>query len=100
MKLKVLGAAVLILTLGINTSEAQQRTRVQKQRVKQGVRSGELIRAETRSVASMHRDTRRDVRRAKSDGVITRRERKEIHRDKRHTSRAIYRKKHNGRQRH
>lgn len=100
MKLKLLAATVLILTLGINTTEAQQRTRVQKQRVKQGVRSGELTRAETRSIARMHRDTRRDVRQAKSDGVITHKERKEISRDKRHTNRAIYRKKHNRRHRH
>ncbi len=97
MKLKLLAVTVIMLALGINTAEAQNRSRIQRHRVKQGVRSGELTRAETRSLALQQRSTRRNIRRAHADGVITRRERKEIRRDKRHNSRVIYRKKHNRR---
>lgn len=92
MKLKLVAASALILVLGINTATAQT---TERQRVKQGVKSGELTKAETRRIAKMKREDRRNVRDAKSDGVVTRRERKEIRRDKRKTSRAIYRKKHN-----
>lgn len=91
--------AVLILILGLNTAEAQVRQGVQRHHIREGVRSGELTRAETRELALRKRYTRRDIRRAGADGVITRRERKEIRRDHRRTSRAIYRKKHNRRHR-
>ncbi len=102
MKLKLLAATVLILALGINTTEAQTRqtTRIQKHRVKLGIRRGELTRVETRRIAQLNRNTRHDIRRAKSDGFITRRERREIRGDKRHTSRVIYRKRHNLRNRY
>ena len=99
MKLKLLAATVIMLALGLNTAEAQARQRVQRHRIRQGVRSGELTRAETRNLAIHERGTRRDIRRANADGVITRRERKEIRRDRRHNSRVIYRKKHNRRNR-
>lgn len=95
MKLKLLATMVIMLALGLNTAEAQ--SRIQRHRIRQGVRSGELTRAETRNLAMQHRGTRRDIRRANADGVVTRRERKEIRRDRKHNSRAIYRKKHNRR---
>lgn len=97
MKLKLLAVAVIMLALGFNTAEAQNRSRIQRHRIQQGVRSGELTRGETRSLALQQRNTHRKMRRAYADGVITRRERKEIRRDKRHNSRAIYRKRHNRR---
>lgn len=99
MKLKLLAAAIIMSALVVNTAEAQTRQRVQRHRIKQGVRSGELTRAETRTLAVRKMHNRRNIRRAASDGVITRRERKEIRRDQRRTSRVIYRKKHNRRDR-
>lgn len=99
MTLKLLSISALIFAFGLNTADAQTTEKTQRQRVKQGVKSGELTRAETRSIAKMKRETRSDVRAAKADGKVTRAERKEIRRDKRKTSRAIYRKKHNIRQR-
>lgn len=99
MKLKLLAVTIIMLALGLNTAEAQTRSRIQRHRIKQGVRSSELTRAETRNLAMQQRMTRQNTRRAYADGVITRRERKEIRRDKRHNSRAIYRKKHNLRNR-
>ena len=97
MKLRLLVTSVLVLVLGINIAEAQPGRRMHRHRIGEGIRSGELTRAETRSLALQQRSTRRNIRRAHADGVITRRERKEIRRDKRHNSRAIYRKKHNRR---
>lgn len=88
-----------MLALGLNTAKAQNRSRIQRHRIMQGVRSGELTRAETRSLVMQQRMTRRNMRRAYADGVITRRERKEIRRAKRHNSRVIYHKKHNLRDR-
>jgi hypothetical protein len=99
MKLKLLAATVIVMALSLHTTEAQIREGVQRHRMREGVRSGELTRSETRNLALRERNTRRDVRMAKRDGVITRRERREIRRDKRMTSRAIYRKKHNRRHR-
>lgn len=97
MKLKLLAVTVIMLALGLNTAEAQNRSRIQRHRIHQGIRSGELTRGETRGLALQQRRTHRNMRRAYADGVVTRRERKEIRRDKRHNSRAIYRKKHNRR---
>lgn len=97
MKLKLLAVTVIMLALGLNAAEAQNRSRIQRHRIHQGVRSGELTRVEARGLALQQRNTHRKMRRAYADGTITRRERKEIRRDKRHNSRAIYRKKHNRR---
>ncbi|HNU88826.1 MAG TPA: hypothetical protein PKJ94_11065 [Ferruginibacter sp.] len=99
MKLKVLVTTALVLVLGTSIAEAQQTQRMQRHRIREGVRSGELTRSETRGLALQQRRIHRDIRMAKRDGVITRRERKEIRRDKRMANRSIYRKKHNRRHR-
>lgn len=99
MKLKLLVTTILALVIGLHSAEAQVGQRVQKYRIRQGVRSGELTRAETRNLTFQQRNMRRDIRRVKADGVITRRERREIRMERRHNSRAIYRKRHNRRNR-
>ena len=70
-----------------------------RRRIRQGVRSGELTRAETRRVVHQQREIRRDVRQAKADGVVTPAEKREIRQDKRKADRTIYRTKHNRRDR-
>lgn len=99
MKLKLLVTTVLVFALGITIAEAQPGRRMQRHRIAGGVRSGELTRAETRSLVLQQRNTRRDIRMARRDGVVTPGERREIRRDKRMNSRSIYRKKHNRRHR-
>jgi hypothetical protein len=99
MKLKLLLTTMVALVFGLHSAGAQVGERVQRHRIRQGVRSGELTRAETRNLASRERNMHRDIRRAKADGVITRRERREIRRERRHNSRTIYRKRHNRRNR-
>jgi len=97
MKLKLFVTAFILLVLGSGIAEAQPGQRLQRHRIRQGVRSGELTRTETRNLALQQRHIRRDMRRAYADGVITPRERREIRMEKRFNSRAIYRKKHNRR---
>ncbi len=99
MKLKLLSLTVFILVLGLNTAEAQNRQRIQRHRVIQGVRSGEITRPETRRIVRMQCNTRRDIQDARADGFISRREKNEIRADRNKTSRVIYRSKHNNRER-
>lgn len=70
-----------IALLGITHANAQTTPRVderqqnQQQRINQGVRSGELTRVETKEARQNQRNIKRSERRAKSDGVVTQRER-------------------------
>ena len=97
-------AAAMVSGAFISTAHAQEtigeKSRNERQRIEQGVKSGELTRNETRNLISGERDIHRDIRAAKADGVVTRRERKHIRRDERKESRRICRSRHNHRQRH
>ena len=95
MRPKKILAAISFMVLAA-TAHAQT---PQKARIRQGIRSGELTRHETRKVVKQEREIKQDVREAKADGVVTASERKEIRKDKRKASRSIYRKKHNLRDR-
>jgi hypothetical protein len=66
----------------------------QHQRIKEGRQSGELTKKEARRLRAREAKIQRNKRIAKSDGVVTKQERKKIHREQRRTSRAIYRQKH------
>ncbi|CAN5818833.1 hypothetical protein BH11BAC3_BH11BAC3_15230 [soil metagenome] len=96
MNLKFIIATAIIFAVGISNTEAQT---TRHARIRQGVRSGELTRAETANLAHGQREIRKDVRAAKADGVVTRKERKHIRKEKRQESRKIFRKKHNKRDR-
>ena len=99
MKTKFLVATALIMAIGINSASAQVRKRERNQdaRIAQGVKSGELTKAETKNLVNKEKDVRQDVKEAKADGVVTPTEKKEIRKDQNQASRAIYRKKHNNR---
>lgn len=101
MKRKILVAAAILFTLSISNVDAQTRKHAKHQhtRIKQGVKSGELTKAETRNLAHDQREIRRDVKEARADGNLTKKERNEIRREQRQASREIYRKKHNKRDR-
>ena len=101
MKATVLTAAIVLGAI-FNSADAQaikQHGKNQHHRIKQGVKSGELTRRETRNLAKDQREIRGEVKDAKSDGNVTRHERKEIRKDQKQESRKIYRKKHNRRDR-
>ena len=78
---------------------ARKRQHEQQQRIGQGVRSGELTARETIKLEKDQREINHDIREAKSDGVVTGAERKDIHQDQNQASRHIYRAKHNRRDR-
>jgi len=94
-----------IVLLGVITAQAQSTPRVderqqnQRQRVHEGVKSGELTRAESREAKGNQRHIRRAERRAKSDGVVTRRERAKLHHKQRKASRELHRDKHDAQDR-
>lgn len=101
MNSKFLFATAIICALGITTANAQvkQTAKHQHARIRQGVKSGELTKAETRNLVKDQREIHQDVKEAKADGVITHDERKDIKQDQRQASREIHRKKHNKRDR-
>jgi hypothetical protein len=80
---------------GIRARQHNEQTRI-----RQGVRSGELTRAEAARMKGREAEIRQEKRAAKADGVVTRDERQDIRQDERQTSRAIYRQKHDGQVRH
>jgi uncharacterized protein HemX len=102
MKTKFLIIAAFALALGVSSAGAQIRHRAQNQhqRIRQGVKSGELTKQEAKNLREDHRDLHQDVKLAKSDGKITPGERNIIRKEENKDSREIYRKKHNRRERH
>jgi uncharacterized membrane protein YebE (DUF533 family) len=100
MKTTFLAAAIVFGAI-FNHADAQvkQHAKNEHHRIKQGVKSGELTKKETRNLAHGQKEIHQDVKAAKADGVVTRDERKDIKQDQRQQSRKIYRKKHNNRDR-
>lgn len=87
--LTALTAPAFAATPAVDAREANQR-----QRIAQGVRTGELTRPETRRLAAGEVRLRRAERRAKCDGVVTRAERIRLHRRADRMSARIWRQKH------
>jgi len=56
-----------------------QKQHNQRQRIAQGVATGELTKKETKRLVNGQRELNRMQRRAKSDGVVTRKERVRLH---------------------
>jgi hypothetical protein len=79
---------------GVNARQHQQRDRVQ-----QGVRSGELTRRETRGLAREQQDIRQLERAYKSDGTLSGAERRDLHQEQNQASRDIYQQKHDAQDR-
>lgn len=69
----------------------------QHQRIGNGVRSGALTPGEARRLGREQRHIRMEERRYKSDGVLTRAERADLHRDQNRASRHIWQEKHDAR---
>lgn len=99
MKTKLFLSA-FILAFAINSADAQTGKQVrQHKRIKQGVKSGELTKAEAINLRKGQQEIRQEKREAKADGVVTPAEKKEIRQEQRQESRKIYRKKNNRRTR-
>lgn len=75
---------------GINDKQQDQRHRIQ-----QGAHSGALTKDEAKTLAQQQKALRQQERTYKSDGVMTKEERKDMHQDMHTSSKAIYDAKHN-----
>jgi hypothetical protein len=66
----------------------------QQQRIGEGVENGSLTPKEAKHLENREADIQKDKKEAKSDGTISKSERKEIKKDQKHASKAIYHQKH------
>ena len=80
---------------GTKTPLAKKRLKWQKGRIKQGVKSGELTKDETKELKQDHKNLRQEIKDAKSDGKVTAAERTQIQKDENAESKKIYDLKHN-----
>ncbi len=100
---QILMAAALVTTLAgvasadVRTPRIDHRRAVQHERIREGVKSGQLTPREARHLRAGQRHIARMERRMKRDGVVTARERMRIRRAQTRQSRHIYRLKHTGR---
>ncbi|BAN35645.1 hypothetical protein SCD_n01834 [Sulfuricella denitrificans skB26] len=88
------GTAGAVRDPGVNARQVNQRERIQ-----QGVRSGELTRGEARQLGTEQRSVRQEERQYKSDGVLTKTERKDLQQDLNVVSKDIYNEKHDAERR-
>lgn len=98
----IAAAAAFSLSLAAETASAQQsvpgvdwRQQNQAKRIYHGVANGSLTYRETGQLVRGHARIKVQERRYKRDGVVTRRERRNLHRAQNRQSRRIYRRKHN-----
>ncbi|MEN3330936.1 MAG: hypothetical protein V7641_301 [Blastocatellia bacterium] len=96
-------SAVFILGLGVaafaNTPYIDRREHREQQRIRQGMRSGELTRREARRLEAEQGRIRGYEWYAKSDGHVSRAERRHLDRMLDRSSRDIYHQKHDGQDR-
>lgn len=99
-----IAAVSLVGMLGLGSvSEAgtiNRRERRQRARIADGARSGELTRREARRLRAGERHIQREERRyRRSDGTLSRWERRDLQRDLNRQCRRIYRQKHDEQER-
>ena len=82
-----------------STPLADKREQNQRARIRDGVESGEVTKAEAARLKAEQRHIRRTERRAKSDGQVTPRERAKIQRKQNKASRDIRSQKNDGQSR-
>jgi hypothetical protein len=92
----VLAALALVMTAPVfaGTPGYDGRQQNQRERIADGVQSGELTARETRRLAAGQVHLNRVERRAKADGVVTQRERARLQHEANQQSRRIHRQKH------
>lgn len=78
----------------VRRHEAARQAR-QHERIKEGVKSGELSKPEAQELRKEQREIRQEKQAAKADGKIDKTEAKEIQKDQNAASKEIYEKKHN-----
>ena len=101
MKAALIVAPLLLLAAKLPAAQAQAlrpaaSQPVERARIRQGVRSGELTPIEAARLHAREANITATKQAARADGVVTPAERQVVRREERRTSRAIYRQKHNG----
>lgn len=95
----VLVAVLALASAGVSAQTATPRVTKrqihQQERIKEGVKSGELTPKETRRLEAQQAKIAVDKAKAKADGVVTPGERAKLAREQNRANRNIYRKKHN-----
>ena len=91
-----LGLALMVVagSASADTSRYDARQANQRERIVNGVQSGELTQRETRRLVAGQVHLNRVESRAKADGVVTARERAHMQHEENQQSRRIYRQKH------
>lgn len=89
----LLGASISVSAQGYYGRRNQVRN--EQQRIRQGVRSGQLTRDEAQELRARKHALHTERRAYRSDGVVTQDERRQLRRDQRAQSRTIYNYRHN-----
>ncbi len=92
-----IAASFVIATAAANaqtTTGIDHTQKTEKKRIRQGVKSGELDKAEAKRLRKEQRRIARMESRAKADGTVTIAERKRLKREQRQASRNIAKQKH------
>ncbi|MFZ9848811.1 MAG: hypothetical protein ACO3EE_11785 [Flavobacteriales bacterium] len=92
-----IAASFVIATAAANaqaTPVIDHTQKTEKRRIRQGVKSGELDKAEARRLRKEQKRIARTEKRAKADGVVTKEERRRLRREQRAASRHIAKEKH------
>ena len=103
MKIKLVIIGMFLVGFSFTTQAQTTKKKVvktqinQQKRIKNGVRSGELTRGETKRLQKQQVNIQRTKRKAAADGVITRKEKAIIRTKQAKASKNIARKKHNNR---
>lgn len=92
---KILAFAVILLLIGSTASAQVAGNRIQRHRIQQGIRSGELTRPEVFELRKDQACLKHTQRMARRDAVITLHERRKIHTIKAHNRKETFRYKHN-----
>jgi uncharacterized membrane protein YebE (DUF533 family) len=101
MKIKTLVGALAMTLAGLamaqpSTPNLDKREAQQQQRIDQGVASGQLNAKETNRLDKREAKLAANEAAAKSDGKVTRAERRKLQREAHRDSRAIHHQKHDG----
>jgi len=82
------------------TPKVTKRQHHQQQRIKEGIKSGEVTKGEAARLEAQQGKIAVDKAKAKSDGVVTAKERAKLQREQNRASKNIYKKKHNEKVQH
>jgi hypothetical protein len=98
-KIVLLITAILFAASGINgqntnTPQINKKQNVQLQKIKKGVKSGELTRVEAKVLLKKEAELQKKKKIAKADGEVTRAERKLLRKEAKKLDSKIYKQKH------